>query len=138
MTGAGGTADARTLAFYDSDAAAYAEWSAEISPRAHLQRFVAALPEGGAALDLGCGGGWAAAEMMAAGLSATALDASAGLVARARARGVPAEVGRFEDLEAVAAFDGIWISFSLLHAPLADWPGVLARAARALKPGGAL
>ncbi|MBR27811.1 MAG: SAM-dependent methyltransferase [Rhodobacteraceae bacterium] len=136
------TADARTLAYYDANAADYDAWS---SPRAaarsesgSLARFLAAMPAGGRALDLGCGAGHWAAAMIAAGLEVRALDASAGLVAEARAKGVPAELGRFEDLDETAAFDGAWVSFSLLHAPLAAWPDALGRIARALRPGGVL
>ncbi|SFI05669.1 class I SAM-dependent DNA methyltransferase [Albimonas pacifica] len=138
----GTTGDDRTLAYYDANAADYDAWSNPgdhlRSERGSLTRFLAAMPAGGRALDLGCGAGHWAAAMIAAGFSVRALDASAGLVAQARARGVPAELGRFEDLAETAAYDGAWISFSLLHAPLADWPDVLARVARALRPGGAL
>ncbi|MEE3099345.1 MAG: class I SAM-dependent methyltransferase [Pseudomonadota bacterium] len=138
----GKTADAETLAYYDTHAEEYDAWS---RPRDHARseqgsfgRFLAAMPDGGRALDLGCGAGHWAAAMMAAGLEVRALDASEGLVAQARARGVPAELGRFEDLDETAAHDGVWVSFSLLHAPLAAWPDALARIARALRPGGVL
>lgn len=138
----GKTADAETLAYYDAHAEDYDAWS---RPRDHARseqgsfgRFLAAMPSGGRALDLGCGAGHWAAAMMAAGLEVRALDASEGLVAQARAKGVAAAVGRFEDLDETAAHDGVWVSFSLLHAPLSAWPDALARIARALRPGGVL
>lgn len=130
--------DAQTLAFYDAKAAEYAPWSSETTPRSWLKKFIAALPAGGRALDYGCGAGWAAAEMAAAGLVVDALDASPALAAEAkRLHGVDVQVAGFEALEADALYDGIWASFSLLHAPRADFPALLARVARALKPGGA-
>ena len=52
--------------------------------------------------------------------------------------GVDARQGHFDDLDAHARYDGIWASFSLLHAPRADMPRHLAAIARALKPGGLL
>jgi SAM-dependent methyltransferase len=54
----------------------------------------------------------------------------------ARHAGVTARVARFEALDARAAFDGVWASFSLLHAPRDAIPGLIARIARALRPGG--
>ena len=138
--GAGTTGDAATLAWYDGNAADYDAWSAPFSggEDGTLARFIAALPARARVIDLGCGAGHASAAMLAAGLSVRAIDASEGLVAQARARGVPAEVGRFETLEDAAAFEGAWVSFSLLHAPLAGWPDLLSRIARALRPGGIL
>tara|TARA_R110000751_G_scaffold24595_15_gene67679 strand:+ start:2825 stop:3487 length:663 start_codon:yes stop_codon:yes gene_type:complete len=134
------TGDADTLAWYDGNAADYDAWSRPFAggEDGTLARFLAALPEGARVLDLGCGAGHAAAAMMQAGCTVRAIDASAGLAAQARARGVPAEVGRFETLDETAAFDGAWVSFSLLHAPLAAWPEVLGRVARALRPHGLL
>jgi SAM-dependent methyltransferase len=49
-------------------------------------------------LDLGCGTGEDAAHLMARGVSVHAVDASPAMVARARARGVAAEVVRAENL----------------------------------------
>jgi SAM-dependent methyltransferase len=43
---------------------------------------------------------------------------------------------RFDQLEESAAYDGVWASASLLHAPAAELTSDLARIHRALKPGG--
>lgn len=43
---------------------------------------------------------------------------------------------RFEQLEAVADYDGVWASASLLHVPAPTLPDILARVHRALRPGG--
>lgn len=133
-----GGPDPATLAVYDRDAPAYAAWSTARSPRDWLARFMARLPAGGSALDLGCGAGWAAAEMIAAGFAVRALDASEGLVKQARKSGVPAEKCAFADLKDVETYDGVWASYSLLHAPRAEMGGHLARIRCALKPGGTL
>ena len=42
----------------------------------------------------------------------------------------------FDELDDVAGFDAIWASFSLLHAPKAAMPDILARLHHALRPGG--
>lgn len=133
----GREADGPTLGFYDRESAAYAEWSApEESP--WLAGFIAMTPEDGRLLDYGCGGGWAAARMLAAGRRVDAFDGSARLAEEASRRaGINVRVMRFESLDAEARYDGVWASFCLLHAPRAAMPGNLARIARALKPGGA-
>ncbi|MEM1315402.1 MAG: class I SAM-dependent methyltransferase [Pseudomonadota bacterium] len=127
-----------TLAFYDEAAARYAEEFDAVVDPAPLQRFMADLTPGGRVLDLGCGAGWASAMMSAASFRVRAVDGSPGLVAQARARGVEAEVMLFQDLAETDAYDGVFASFSLLHAPKAEMPGHLARIRAALRPGGRL
>jgi SAM-dependent methyltransferase len=53
---------------------------------------------GDCVLDIGCGTGEDAARLGSRGVSVSGIDASAAMVARARARGVMAEVGRVEEL----------------------------------------
>jgi len=131
------TTDAGTSAFYDRRAADYAKWSADISGRELVHRFIAFLPVNGTALDLGCGSGWAAAEMAANGLSVKALDASVKLAAEARAAyGLEVEIAQFSSLSAEAEFDGVWASFSLLHTPREEMLTNLGLVAHALKVDG--
>ncbi|KUF11036.1 class I SAM-dependent methyltransferase [Pseudoponticoccus marisrubri] len=131
--------DPETIRVYDSRAGEYARVTASDGPDATLQAFIAALPPGGRVLDLGCGPGLSAGHMAAAGLEVEAWDASAEMVALAAARpGVTARQAVFEDLQAEAAYDGVWANFSLLHAPRAAMPGHLAAIKRALKPAGLL
>ena len=130
--------DDRTLAVYSKRAQDYANLQPD-APFETLSTFIARLPEGARVLDLGCGPGHDSGHMAKAGLAVEALDASPEMVALARAsHGVDARQGHFDDLDAHARYDGIWASFSLLHAPRADMPRHLAAIARALKPGGLL
>ncbi|MEM6742858.1 MAG: class I SAM-dependent methyltransferase [Pseudomonadota bacterium] len=126
-----------TLAFYDEAAERYAADFDGVDP-APLTRFIEDLTPGGRVLDLGCGAGWAAARLASAGFSVRAVDGSPGLVVQARARGVAAEVMLFEDLDETEAYDGVFASFSLLHAPKADVPGHFSRIRKALRPRGRL
>nr|WP_249200456.1 class I SAM-dependent methyltransferase [Thetidibacter halocola] len=125
---------------YDARAAEYADaLGADPASNAALSAFIAALPKGGRVLDLGCGPGTWARRMVEAGLTVEGWDASEGMIAIAsRVPGLTVRQARFEDLDAEAAYDGIWANFSLLHAPRADMPEHLARIARALRPGGVL
>ena len=132
--------DPETLAVYDAQADDYVAMMAdEAANDPRIADFIAACPDGAPVLDLGCGPGHYAARMAKAGLRVTALDASAEMARRAGdLPGVTARHGRFEDVDAVDAYAGIWANFSLLHAPRADLPGHLARLRAALKPGGVL
>ena len=129
--------DSRTIAAYDAKAADYADRFAADRPDRHLTAFIAALPEGARVLDLGCGPGTASAFLRAAGMSPDPVDAAPAMVALANDRhAIDARLASFDDIDAVAKYDGIWANFSLLHAPRADLPRHLAALHRALKPGG--
>lgn len=131
--------DPETLAFYAEGAADYAEMIARMAPDPLLAAFIAALPRGARVLDLGCGPGWAAARMAAAGLAVEATDAVPEMVAMAaRHRGVSARQASFDEISGTDTHDGIWANFSLLHAPRAALPRHLAALHRALRPGGLL
>ena len=99
---------------------------AKLAPQAHI-------------LDAGCGPGRDAKAFAEAGFRVTAFDASAELARLASAYcGFRVAVRRFEDVDEVAQFDGIWCCASLLHAPLAAMPDNLARLWNVLRPGGTL
>ena len=131
------SADRETIGVYDRHAGDYARRFAD-EPNPQLEAFIAALPEGAAVLDLGCGPGHAAGRMAEVGFQVDATDASKAMVDAARARGVAARLARFSDPLDPNAYDGVWANFSLLHAPRHEMPGHLAGLHRALKPGGLL
>ncbi len=131
-------ADQETLAVYDAKIEDYKALTVA-QPGAALKRFIAALPQGGHALDLGCGPGFAAAAMAAAGLQATATDASPEMAkAAGQHPGVTARCETFADLPLSPTYDGIYANFSLLHGRKADFPGYIAACKAALHPGGVL
>jgi SAM-dependent methyltransferase len=128
--------DPETLATYGARADDYARRVADWDDPA-LQRFIDALPPAARVLDLGCGPGHAAAVMAGAGLRVEATDAVPEMVALAgETPGVTARLATFDDIVEEDAYDGIWASFSLLHAPRDTLPRHLAALRRALKPGG--
>lgn len=134
--------DAATLAWYDAQAQAYAS-RPQRDEFPELDDFLDGLIDahgpGAKVLELGCGGGRDAEQMLRRGIDVTPTDGSAGLAAQAQARlGRPVQVLRFEDLDAMDAYDGVWANACLLHVPLAALPGVLGLVHRALKPGGVL
>ena len=75
--------------------------------------------------------------MLDARFAVDATDGSAELAAIASKRlGQPVRTMRFEDLEAVGRYDGIYASASLLHVPRAALGDIVGRVHRALVNGG--
>ncbi|HEY9071605.1 MAG TPA: class I SAM-dependent methyltransferase [Candidatus Ozemobacteraceae bacterium] len=119
--------DLRTIAFYDGNAAAYADasWAQDLSFL--LDPFCARLKPGCRVLDLGSGAGRDTEALSGRGFNAIALDASAGLLATHHARGGQLLVqGAFEQLPfRPRSFGGIWACASLLHVPAVQLKNVL-------------
>lgn len=129
--------DPETLKFYADNAKTYVRHVQGPTPQ--LAGFLAHLPPGGAVLELGTGNGRDAAAMLAAGFDVTPSDASPALAAEAEARlGRPVRIMAFHELDAAAAYDGVWACAALLHAPRDELTDDLARIFRALRPGGHL
>lgn len=128
--------DPDTIAFYQARAPHWVFHSGEAHSH-QLDAFLNRLPAGAAVLELGCGGGRDAAHMRGRGFAVDATDATPALVKRANeAFNLGARVMAFHELEAEAAYSGVWAHASLLHCPRAALPDVLARIHRALLPGG--
>ena len=67
----------------------------------------------------------------------TAFDATPEMAElAAQFSGQKIRVLRFQEMDYVAEFEGIWACASLLHVPLTELPGVFARFVEALKPNG--
>lgn len=132
--------DENTLSVYANKAAKYADLVGDnLAADPLLAAFIADMPSGGHALDLGCGPGNAAHVMANAGLRVTATDAVAEMVALAdQHAGVTAKVATFDEISGQDLYDGVWANFSLLHAARADMPRYLNALHRALKPNGQL
>jgi SAM-dependent methyltransferase len=127
--------DEATLQFYRQNAQRYSAWAK--APSSRLINFLRLVPEGGSILELGCGSGNHAAEMLTRGFVLRATDGSPEMAEAASQRlGHPVETMRFDQLEEVDAFDGVWASACLLHVPRDELAGILTRIHRALKAGG--
>lgn len=128
--------DDPTLRFYADNAATYAQHVTTPTGK-QLSAFLALLPSGGKILELGCGNGRDAAHMLSLGFDVDATDGTPELAAEAERRiGQPVRILRFEQLDAITAYDGIWACASLLHAPAGDLVDILSRIHRALRPDG--
>jgi SAM-dependent methyltransferase len=129
-------ADDTTLRFYAENAEAYAQHATGPNG-AQLHGFLAQVPAAGKILELGCGNGRDAARMLEFGFDVEATDGTAELAAEAERRiGQKVRILRFEHLDAIALYDGIWASASLLHVPAETLVDILTRIRKALRPRG--
>jgi SAM-dependent methyltransferase len=130
--------DEETLRFYAQNAQAYTGRARRLD-RPQLDAFLEALPPGGDILELGTGGGQDAAHMLSRGFVVTPTDASPELAAAAEILlGRPVTIMAFNQLDATEAYDGVWASAALLHAPASELSDDIARIHQALRPGGHL
>lgn len=127
-----------SIAYYDQNGDLFFAGSVDADMATARARFLAHLPAQAEILDGGCASGRDALAFAQAGHRVTAFDGSDEMVRRARAHtGLPVVQMTFDQVDWVDRFDGIWTCASLLHVPRADLAAVMARLARALKPGGA-
>jgi SAM-dependent methyltransferase len=128
--------DPATLDFYAQEAPVYTA-SGKDGSFGHLEPFLALLAPGASILELGCGGGYDAAFMLARGFEVDATDGVAAMAVKAEAYiGRPVRVMRFHELHAVERYDAVVAAASPLHVPRAGLSEILARIYRALRPGG--
>src|SRR4030095_4704083 len=73
------------------------------------------VPVGANILEIGCGEGQVASELLSHGYHVTALDSDPEVVARARKRGVPAVVGSWPQFGGGLVFDAIGFTRSVHH-----------------------
>lgn len=125
---------------YDTYAAQIAErfWKTDLSRS--WDAFGARLPEGALVADLGCGPGRDTGHFTGRGFQVVGMDYSYGMLRQAAERApAPYTQGDLRTLPfASGAFQGAWMSASLLHIPRGQVPGVLAEVRRVLKPEGVL
>lgn len=130
-------ADKETIAVYDAQVEKYTAMNPGKFQQDGFDDFVAQLQAGDLVLDLGCGPGHWSAAMQQRGLSVDATDVSAEMVRVANETyNLNARIAAFSDIDASDHYHGIWASFSLLHAPIAEFPQLLQAFNQALKVAG--
>jgi len=130
---------AAVVASYDSAAAAYdGHGYPSATQRDWIARMLRLIRPGGTVLDAPCGTGRYFPMLAAAGHRVAGADQSAGMLARAAARGIAfsLELMALQDLPYVHGFDAVMTVDAMEHIPPEDWPRVLANLHRAVRPGG--
>ena len=131
------TSDIKTVHIYETQSSDYLANISKEHPHKTLKYFAENLHKKSNVLDYGCGPGLAAEYLANLGHNVTAFDASQNMIElvpkHAKINCYQATFDTFSENE---IFDGIWASFSLLHAKRKDLPRLLACIRRAIKPGG--
>jgi SAM-dependent methyltransferase len=105
---------------------------------AFVERFLSRLPADGRVLDAACGTGKYFPMVLASGRELLGVDHARALLAVAAAKfpQVPTEHYDLQDLPYQGEFDGVLCVDAMEFVPPEDWPPVLERFRRALRPGG--
>ena len=132
-----------TIAAYNQHAAGYAKKFMEYGPyAAQLAKFAKLLPAGAETLDVGCGPGNTAKQLLELKqVKLTGLDLSEKMVELARNH-APAGTFLVRDIRTArflpAAFDAVVLSFCIVHLETAAAEALIDRAVGWLRPGGHL
>ena len=129
--------DDETIGVYNKHVQKYADMVIQDETDPTLTSFIKHIPQNGFVLDLGCGPGNASAVMRDQGLRVDPVDASEEMIKLAnKTYAINARKAFFADLNAADVYDGVWANFSLLHAPIRDFPGHLQAIHKSLKSDG--
>ncbi|BCN29649.1 class I SAM-dependent methyltransferase [Anaeromicropila herbilytica] len=102
--------------YYSKNANMYYDATKDLSMEDQLEKFISLLPEGSSVLDLGCGSGRDSLYLIEKGFDVTALDGSKELCELAEIHiGQDVLNMKFEEMNFLNVFDGVWASASFVH-----------------------
>lgn len=126
-----------TIQYYQDNATSFFENTIDVDMEELYKEFVDLLPPKALILDAGCGSGRDSKAFLNKGFKVEAFDASSEMVKRAKlVTGINVELKRFNQVNVVNRYDGIWTCASLLHVPEKDLLDTLSTLSRSLKVDG--
>ncbi len=129
----------RTIDYYNSNAREFQESISTANMNEACDHFLSYFSRPAYILDLGCGTGRDSCYFRSCGHSVLPVDASKEMCKIAsEVSGTTARLLRFDDLDYIEEFDGIWACASLLHVERDKIPEILSKVYEALKPDGIL
>lgn len=126
-----------TIDYYNKNAKEYSSSTIGVDFSATQKRFLNYLPQHAKILDFGCGAGRDTKAFLMKGFDVDAVDGSEELCKIASTyTGIAVRQMFFQQLDAVAKYDGIWACASILHLPYDELVSVMKKMSAALKPTG--
>lgn len=126
-----------TIEYYNSNAEAYASDTVNVDFSLTQNRFLSYIPSDGLILDFGCGSGRDTKFFKEKGFDVVAIDGSEELCKIAEAHtGIKVKCMRFQELDEVNKYDGVWACSSILHLTREDLKTVFQKMINSLKSAG--
>lgn len=127
----------KTLEFYNNNPEVYFDRTFLLDLPEFYPWFTEKIAAGGNILDLGASSGRDSIHFIKQGFNVTAVDGSVNLAQLVTTKlGLPVQVKRFNEIDYVRSFDGVWASCSILHLGFDALTDVYLRVSRSLKVGG--
>jgi 2-polyprenyl-3-methyl-5-hydroxy-6-metoxy-1,4-benzoquinol methylase len=123
--------------YYSKNANSFYEGTKDVNMDELYEPFTKNLGAGAKVLDAGCGSGRDTLAFLKMGYEVDAFDASPEMVKLAsKLTGIDVKEKRFDEIDKVNHYDGIWCCASLLHVPLLDLTKTMKILRRSLKSNG--
>ncbi|MDE6749468.1 MAG: class I SAM-dependent methyltransferase [Lachnospiraceae bacterium] len=128
-----------TLNYYNKNAREFADGTVNVNFTEIQNLFLEYVPEGGKILDFGCGSGRDTKYFLNKGYNVDAIDGSYELCKIAgNYTGISVKKMKFEELDCIEVYDGIWACASILHVEKKELPTILRKMTDAGKTGGVI
>lgn len=126
-----------TLEYYNKNAKIYCEQTIFGNLQENYDKFLKYLSQGAYILDFGCGSGRDSKYFIENGYKVKAIDGSKEMCKLA-SKYINQEVScmKFEELDDINTYDGIWACSSILHVEKENLPNILIKMINALKVNG--
>lgn len=128
-----------TLDYYNKNAKQYCEQTLVGDLQENYDKFLNEIPDSAYILDFGCGSGRDSKYFIDKGYKVTAIDGSIEMCKLASEYiNQNVQCMKFDELDDIDTYDGIWACSSILHIEKEKLPSILNKMINALKDGGVI